>query len=80
MANVIKRSNDAGTKGEWYLTVRCKNTACLRLIAFQKAIYLGDHSNLRLAINGMPSVDCPHCRTRVRFNIDEIERRRVMLY
>ena len=79
MANVVKLSNDFLTTEEWYLTVRCKNAACTRLIAFQKAIYRGDHSNLQLAVTGEPSVDCPYCGTRVRFSIGQIERRKVVL-
>jgi hypothetical protein len=34
---------------------------------------------LRLAVSGAPSVDCPHCRKLVRFQLDQIERRQVML-
>lgn len=64
---------------EWYLTVRCTNAGCLRLIAFQKAVCQGNESNRRLAITGEPSVDCPYCRTRVHFSVDQIERRKVML-
>ena len=79
MENVVKLSNDSGNTEEWYLKVRCKNAACTRLIAFQKAIYRGDHSNLQLAVTGEPSVDCPYCGTRVRFSIGQIERRKVML-
>jgi hypothetical protein len=82
MANIVKpisTSDDLSTVEEWYLTVRCTNAACTRLIAFQKAIYRGNHLNLRLAISGEPSVDCPYCETRVRFSIGQIERRKVML-
>jgi hypothetical protein len=61
------------------LTVLCTNPACGRRIAFQKARYRGDHENLRLAVKGAPSVDCPHCKTVVRFQLDQIERRQVML-
>jgi hypothetical protein len=64
---------------EWYLTVRCTNPACARRIAFQKARYRGDAPNLRLAVIGTPSVNCPHCQTRVRFRLDQIERRHVTL-
>jgi hypothetical protein len=64
---------------EWYLTVRCTNPACARRIAFQKARYRGDAANLRLAVTGTPSVNCPHCQTRVRFRLDQIERRQVTL-
>jgi hypothetical protein len=41
MANIVKpisTSDDLSTAEEWYLTVRCTNSACTRLIAFQKAI------------------------------------------
>jgi DNA-directed RNA polymerase subunit RPC12/RpoP len=82
MANIVKRistSDDLSTAEKWYLTVRCTNAACTRLIAFQKAIDRGNHSNLRLAITGEPSVDCPYCGTRVHFSIRQIERRKVML-
>ena len=82
MANIVKpisTSDDLSTAEEWYLTVRCTNTACTRLIAFQKAIYRGNHLNLRLAITGETSVDCPYCGTRVRFGVGQIECRKVML-
>jgi uncharacterized Zn-finger protein len=61
------------------LTVRCTNPACARRIAFQKARYRGDHANLRLAVTGAPSVDCPYCKTLVGFRLEEIERRQVVL-
>ena len=82
MANTVKpiwTSDDLGAAKEWYLTVRCTNAACARLIAFQKAVARGDQSNLWLAVTGEPSVDCPYCGTRVRFSIGQIERRKVML-
>ena len=82
MANIVKSistSDDLSTAEEWYLTVRCTNAACRRLIAFQKAIYRGNHLDLRLAIKGEPSVDCPYCETRVRFSVGQIERRKVVL-
>jgi hypothetical protein len=82
MANIVRQistSDDLSTAEEWYLTVRCTNAACTQLIAFQKAIDCGNHSNLRLAVTGKPSVDCPYCGTRVRFSIGQIERRKVML-
>ena len=79
MANVVKLSNEFITTEEWYLTVRCTNAAYTRLIAFQKAIYRGNYLNLRLAVTGEPSVDCPYCGTRVHFSIGQIERRKVML-
>jgi CspA family cold shock protein len=82
MANTLKRvstNDDLSTAEGWYLTVRCNNLACARLIAFQKAVPCDNRSNLRLAITGEPSVDCPYCGTRVRFSIRQIERRKVML-
>jgi len=49
----------------------------LQLIAFQKALYAGDQPNLRFAITGEPTVQCPHCRTPMRVRIDQIKRRRI---
>ena len=66
-------------QAEWYLTVRCTNDACMRLIAFQKAVGRGSHANLGLAVTGEPSVDCPYCGTRVCFSKEQIERRKVIL-
>jgi len=66
-------------RGEWYLTVRCTDSMCRRLIAFQKAVYSGDQPNLRFAVTGEPSVSCPHCGMRVPIRVDQIERRRVVL-
>ncbi len=77
--NRLSESGDHRPKAEWYLTVRCTNTECMRLIAFQKAVYRGSHSNLGLAVTGEPSVDCPYCGTRVRVSTEQIERRKVML-
>jgi hypothetical protein len=80
IAKLVSISDDLSTAAEWYLTVRCTNAACTRLIAFQKGTdRRGGHSNLRFAITGEPSVDCPYCGTRVRFGIGQIERRKVML-
>ena len=79
IARPILSDHDVCTAAEWYLTVRCTNFACTRLIAFQKAVYGGDGRNVRLAVTGQPSVDCPYCGTRVRFDLDQIERRKVML-
>jgi hypothetical protein len=70
---------DIGAIAEWYLTVHCANLACARLIAFQKSFDPGDHSNLRIAITGKPSVVCPHCKAITRFRRDQIERRLVVL-
>jgi hypothetical protein len=75
----LSESGDQGSPAEWYLTVRCTNGACMRLIAFQKAVYRGNHSNLGLAVTGEPSVDCPYCGTQVRFSMEQIERRKVTL-
>jgi len=61
------------------LTVRCTNPTCARLIAFQKSRFRGGNPDLRLAVTGELSVDCPHCRTLVRFHREQIERRPVVL-
>jgi len=79
MARPISTNDDLSAAEEWYLTVRCTNAACTRLIAFQKAIYHGNNFNLGLAITGDPSVDCPYCGTRVRISVGQIERRKVRL-
>ena len=68
-----------GDGAEWYLTVRCADSMCRRLIAFQKAVYSGDQPSLRFAVTGEPSVNCPHCGMRVRIRVDQIERRRIVL-
>jgi phage FluMu protein Com len=68
--------NVAGPSG-WYLTVRC--TTCARLIAFQKARFPGVSPNLRIETAGELSVDCPNCKTVVRFRSDQIERQNVVL-
>jgi phage FluMu protein Com len=70
--------NLAGT-AEWYLTVRCTNRSCGRLIAFQKTRFGGGNPDLRLAVSGHLSVDCPHCKARIRFRPEQIERRHVVL-
>ena len=72
-------ANECGDGAEWYLTVRCADSMCRRLIAFQKAVYSGDQPNLRFAVTGEPSVNCPHCRMLVRIRVDQIERRRILL-
>ena len=64
---------------EWYLTVRCTEPTCARLIAFQKTPFCGDNPDLRIRVIGSLSVDCPHCKALVRFDIEQIERRRVVL-
>jgi hypothetical protein len=71
--------DDIATTAEWYLTVRCTNPACGRLIAFQKTLFPGGHPDLRLKVAGEPSVDCPHCKTLVRVRAEQIERRQVVL-
>jgi hypothetical protein len=70
-------AGDFGDGAEWYLTVRCASSKCGQLIAFQKAHYAGDQPNLRFAITGKPTVQCPHCGTPMRVKIDQIERRRI---
>ena len=64
---------------EWYLTVRCNNAACGRLIAFQKTHFPGGTPNLAMAVSGELSVGCPHCKSVVRFSSEQIERRNVTL-
>jgi len=61
------------------LTVRCTQAACGGLIAFQKSTFDDDNPNLRVRISGTPSVNCPHCKTLVRFGTDQIERKRVFV-
>jgi hypothetical protein len=51
---------DLGATAEWYLTVRCANLKCERLIAFKNSVDPGDRPNLCIAITGKPSVVCPH--------------------
>jgi phage FluMu protein Com len=68
----------AATSG-WYLTVRCSNPRCGRLIAFQKSRFYGSDPNLRLAVTGKLSVECPHCKRLVRFQEEQIKRRNVVL-
>ena len=67
------------TTPDWYLTVRCTNPGCRRLIAFQKSEFTGANPNLRFRISGTPSVNCPHCMTLVRFGTDQIEHKRVVV-
>jgi transposase len=61
------------------LTVRCTNAACAGLIAFQKTAFRGGNPDLRVAVTGALSLDCPHCKTLVRFRREQIERRQVVL-
>ena len=70
---------DFAATADWYLTVRCSNPKCARLIAFQKTRFGGGNPDLRLAVIGKLSVDCPHCKRLVRFRGEQIERRRVVL-
>ena len=70
---------DVAAKSDWYLTVRCSNPRCVRLIAFQKSRFCGADANLRLAVTGKLSVECPHCKRLVRFQKEQIERRNVVL-
>jgi hypothetical protein len=74
-----RTDDDLGATAEWYLTVRCTNLTCARLIAFQKSVDQGDNPDLRIAITGNPSVVCPHCKVATRFRHDQIERRQVVL-
>ena len=74
------RTDDGlGAAAEWYLTVRCGDPKCARLIAFKKSVDPVDRPNLRIAITGKPSVVCPHCKAATRFRRDQIERRQVVL-
>jgi phage FluMu protein Com len=70
---------DFAATADWYLTVRCSNPTCGRLIAFQKTRFQGGNPDLRLAVTGKLSVDCPHCKMLVRFQREQIERRNVVL-
>ena len=72
-------AGDFGDIAEWYLTVRCASSQCRRLIAFQKALYAGDQPNLRFAVTGEPTVQCPHCGTPTRVKCDQIKRRRIVV-
>jgi hypothetical protein len=75
----ITIADDFGNSAEWYLTIRCARSGCGQLIAFQKAVYPGDQPNLRFAITGEPTVDCPYCGMLMRVRIGQIERRRIVL-
>jgi hypothetical protein len=74
-----RTDDDLRATAGWYLTVRCTNLICARLIAFQKSVCPDDHPNLRIAVTGRPSVVCPHCKAAIRFRRDQIERRQVVL-
>jgi hypothetical protein len=74
------RTDDGlGAAAEWYLTVRCADPKCARLIAFKKSVDPADRPNLRITVTGKPSVVCPHCKAATRFRRDQIERRQVVL-
>jgi hypothetical protein len=75
----ITLNDDETAAAEWYLTVRCTNPTCGRVIAFQKARFSGPSPDFRVTITGKPSVDCPHCKTLVRVRADQIERKQVVL-
>jgi hypothetical protein len=49
-------TDDFAGAADWYLTVRCSNPKCARLIAFQKARFGGGNPHLRLAVTGKLSV------------------------
>ena len=68
-----------GATAGWYLTVRCANSLCARLIAFQESVDPVGRPNLRIAITGRPSVVCPHCKAATRFSRSQIVRRQVVL-
>jgi hypothetical protein len=61
------------------LTVRCSDPTCARLIAFQKTRFRGTDPNVRLAVTGKLSIECPHCKRLVRFREEQIVRRNVVL-
>jgi hypothetical protein len=48
----MRTDDDLGATAEWYLTVRCANPLCRRLIAFQKSVDQGDNLDLAIAITG----------------------------
>jgi len=75
----VTLNDDETATAEWYLTVRCTNFACGRLIAFQKALFPGGNPDFRVKVAGEPTVDCPHCKTLVRVRADQIQRRQVVL-
>ena len=72
-------TSEFAATADWYLTVRCSNSACSRLIAFQKTRFGGGNPNLRVAAIGDLSVACPHCKRLMRFQSEQIERRHVVL-
>ena len=71
--------DDFAATADWYLTVRCSDPTCGRLIAFQKTRFRGADPNVQLAVTGKLSVECPHCKRLVRFRAEQIERRNVVL-
>jgi hypothetical protein len=64
---------------EWYLTVRCNSRRCSGLIALQKTSPPQENPQLRLEAAGVLSIRCPHCETLVRFDLDDIRRKQVVL-
>ncbi len=74
-----RTDNNLGLTAEWYLTVRCANPTCARLIAFQKSVDPDNYLELRIVITGKPSVVCLHCKVATRFRLDQIERRQIVL-
>jgi hypothetical protein len=75
----MRTDPDLGATAEWYLTVRCANLLCARLIAFQKSVGQGDNPELGIVVTGNPSVVCPYCKIATRFCHAQIERRQVVL-
>jgi hypothetical protein len=71
--------DDFAATAEWYLTVRCSDPTCARLIAFQKTRFRGTDPNVRLAVTGKLSAECPHCKRLMRFREEQIVRRNVVL-
>jgi phage FluMu protein Com len=72
-------TSEFAATADWYLTVRCSNPSCTRLIAFQKTRFGCGNPNLRLAVIGKLSIACPHCKQIMRFHREQIERRPVVL-
>ena len=72
-------TSEFAATADWYLTVRCSNPDCNRLIAFQKTPFGCGNANLRFAVIGELSIACPHCKQLMRFHGEQIERRPVVL-
>ena len=79
MGKTFDRIHPDVTTSDWYLTVRCTNVSCRGLIAFQKSEFRDYNPNLRFRVSGTPSVNCPHCKTLVRFGTEQIEHKRVVV-